>query len=51
MSEIKKCPKRSGEDFGEEHIRLPGNLGYFNTLEARARICNKRGYVELYEMR
>ena len=51
MNEVKKCPKCSGEDFREKHIRLAGNLGYFNPLEVKARICNKCGYVELYEIR
>ena len=50
MNEVKKCPKCSGEDFREKRIRLFGSLGYFNPLEAKAQICNKCGYVELYEI-
>lgn len=51
MNEGKKCPKCGAIDFRVKHVRLAGSAGYFNPLEATARICNKCGYVELFEQK
>jgi predicted nucleic-acid-binding Zn-ribbon protein len=48
MSEVKKCPKCGSASFREKSVKIHGSLGMLNILEAKARICNNCGYIELY---